>query len=235
MPTRMSIPRTASRRKRTATDLDARTMLRTGDAADDDAADDDAADDDAGRWRCQQMAPMRWRPMTSTRHRRPSSMWPIETPRSTRRSGRRHRIGLGRTAPAPSGPSDLTSDRMRVRPVAVPCREQTRGRRRTDVDGTSGRCRPDRVVGGRSSATICRPRGCGSVGRASPCQGEGRRFDPGHPLHDGLGVSPGSSSFSAEVGDRTSCQSGVDGLGSGLRTLALSAPRKDFRWQQTRY
>ena len=26
------------------------------------------------------------------------------------------------------------------------------------------------------------PRGCGSVGRASPCQGEGRGFESRHPL-----------------------------------------------------
>ena len=26
-------------------------------------------------------------------------------------------------------------------------------------------------------------RGCGSVGRASPCQGEGREFESRHPLH----------------------------------------------------
>ena len=26
-------------------------------------------------------------------------------------------------------------------------------------------------------------RGCSSVGRARPCQGRGRRFEPGHPLH----------------------------------------------------
>ena len=35
---------------------------------------------------------------------------------------------------------------------------------------------------GRGEPRIVRPRGCGSVGRASPCQGEGRGFESRHPL-----------------------------------------------------
>jgi hypothetical protein len=80
-------------------------------------------------------------------------------------------------------------DRWLARPRVTPAR---------GVSELIGKCRFRdallwEVVGSRSADTIGSTRGCGSVGRASPCQGEGRRFDPGHPLH--LDKSP------AQAGD----------------------------------
>jgi hypothetical protein len=43
--------------------------------------------------------------------------------------------------------------------------------------------RPGRLRGSQGVAIVLASRGCGSVGRASPCQGEGRGFESRHPLH----------------------------------------------------
>jgi hypothetical protein len=51
---------------------------------------------------------------------------------------------------------------------------------------------------------VRRPRGRGSAGRASPCQGEGRGFESRRPLHENPLLGGGSL-----VPDRRSCDPGV--------------------------
>ena len=61
------------------------------------------------------------------------------------------------------------------------------GRDGVDTDVPRNLCAPARVDYCRAShrATISSvARGCGAVGSASPCQGEGRGFESRHPLED---------------------------------------------------
>ena len=71
------------------------------------------------------------------------------------------------------------------------------------VDGRQGVMVFQRPEAGRWNA-----RGCGSVGRASPCQGEGRGFESRHPLR-GAGSLPAPSTFTGGLAER---------LGTGLQS-----------------
>src|SRR5690606_16993659 len=80
-----------------------------------------------------------------------------------------------------------------------------------------------------SKASKLRPRGCGSVGRASPCQGEGRGFESRHPLGGPLSRPPSRSRRAGRggVAERrgSGLQSRIRGFESHLHLADSTTPR----------